>query len=117
MLFCHKISVTILFAISIHFIFAFPAADKIVNLPGLTFNPGFDHYSGYLNASTDGYQHYLFYWLVLSQNDYQNDPIVLWLNGGPGCSSLGGFMTELGPFHPNKDGATLYENVFSWNKV
>ncbi|PIC20876.1 hypothetical protein B9Z55_025919 [Caenorhabditis nigoni] len=91
-------------------------ADMIMNLPGLTFNVTYRMFSGYLTADETPLNH-LFYWFVESQNDPVNDPVVLWLNGGPGCSSLGGFFTELGPFHPNDDGGqTLYENVFSWNK-
>lgn len=91
-------------------------ADMITNLPGLTFNVTYRMFSGYLTADETPKTH-LFYWFVESQNDPVNDPVVLWLNGGPGCSSLGGFFTELGPFHPNDDGGqTLYENVFSWNK-
>ena len=38
----------------------------------------------------------LFYWYHESTTDAASKPLVLWLNGGPGCSSLGGMFTELG---------------------
>ncbi|KAL2477233.1 Serine carboxypeptidase-like 40 [Forsythia ovata] len=44
-------------------------------------------------------------------------PLVLWLNGGPGCSSIAGAMTELGPFRVNSDGKTLWYNKYAWNEL
>ncbi|CAJ0610264.1 unnamed protein product [Cylicocyclus nassatus] len=89
-------------------------ADRVWTLPGVTYELNFKQYSGYLNGVTGNYLHY---WLLESQTNPQTDPLVLWLNGGPGCSSLMGLLSELGPFHPNPDGITLFENVYSWNKA
>ncbi|KAK2594491.1 carboxypeptidase C [Conoideocrella luteorostrata] len=69
-------------------------------------------YSGYLDDnSTDKH---LFYWFFESRNDPKNDPVFLWLTGGPGCSSMTGLFMELGPSHIDKTG-NLVRNEFSWN--
>uniref|UniRef100_A0AC35TM41 Carboxypeptidase n=1 Tax=Rhabditophanes sp. KR3021 TaxID=114890 RepID=A0AC35TM41_9BILA len=87
--------------------------DEIKSLPGLNFSINFKHYSGYLNASET---HMLHYWFVESQNDPAKDPVILWLNGGPGCSSLEGLLHEMGPYVITEDGKTLAKNDWAWNK-
>ncbi|KAG5979551.1 hypothetical protein E4U55_005033 [Claviceps digitariae] len=69
-------------------------------------------YSGYLDD--DEKDKHLFYWFFESRNDPKNDPVVLWLNGGPGCSSLTGLFMELGPASINKK-IELVHNPHSWN--
>uniref|UniRef100_A0AAY4CAU1 Carboxypeptidase n=1 Tax=Denticeps clupeoides TaxID=299321 RepID=A0AAY4CAU1_9TELE len=88
-------------------------ADLVTSLPGLSETPTFQHYSGYLQAGSGKYFHY---WFVESQNNPSTDPFILWLNGGPGCSSLEGMLSENGPFHLHDD-ATVYLNPYSWNLV
>ncbi|XP_029000461.1 cathepsin A-like [Betta splendens] len=90
------------------------APDEVTSLPGMMFKPNYRQWSGYLQARPGKFLHY---WFVTSQRAPSKDPLVLWLNGGPGCSSLDGFLSENGPFHVDDNGATLYENPFSWNKI
>ena len=82
--------------------------------------PNFRMFSGYIDVSKNSDQSkMMFYWFAESQRDPENDPVILWTNGGPGCSGLGGFMTEQGPFRPVKSGNTtsLKYNDFAWNKI
>ncbi|CAG2103781.1 unnamed protein product [Medioppia subpectinata] len=52
-----------------------------------------------------------------AQLDPANAPVVLWLNGGPGCSSLLALATENGPYHFKPDGKTVDLTEHSWNSV
>lgn len=90
------------------------AEDEIKSLPGLNYTLNFKHYSGYLEAD-DQKNRFWHYWFTESQSNPSKDPLVLWLNGGPGCSSLLGLLTELGPYSVTKEGS-IVENPFSWNK-
>ncbi|KAL8029495.1 hypothetical protein ABFS82_14G225300 [Erythranthe guttata] len=92
-------------------------ADRIVELPGQPDDVDFDQYSGYVTVDPTAGRA-LFYYFVESPTNSSTNPLVLWLNGGPGCSSFGfGAMEELGPFRVNSDGKTLFRNNYAWNNV
>ncbi|KAF8698625.1 hypothetical protein HU200_034870 [Digitaria exilis] len=90
--------------------------DKITELPGQPGKAAFDQYAGYVTVNaTSGKA--LFYYFAEAVEEPSTKPLVLWLNGGPGCSSLGGAMLEIGPFFVNRDNKTLSRNKFAWNNV
>ncbi|KAI0228585.1 Lysosomal protective protein [Lamellibrachia satsuma] len=89
-------------------------ADQVTFLPGLSTQPSFKHYSGYLKATGTRRLHY---WFVESAGNPQTDALVVWMNGGPGCSSMDGMLNEHGPFLAATDGKTLVNNPYSWNTV
>ncbi|KAG5086060.1 hypothetical protein JHK82_053457 [Glycine max] len=96
-------------------VISLPEADKISNLPGQP-QVEFQQYSGYVTVD-DQHQRALFYYFVEAEEDPASKPLVLWLNGGPGCSSIGvGAFAEHGPFRPS-DNNVLQQNDYSWNKV
>lgn len=93
--------------------------DEIHNLPGAPTVP-WRAFSGYIDVSAptekEGTRR-MFYWFVESQDAPETDPVFLWTNGGPGCTGLGGFLSEMGPFRVGKDGKALDINELSWTKV
>jgi carboxypeptidase C (cathepsin A) len=59
---------------------------------------------------------YYFYWLVESSSaDPSKDPLVLWLTGGPGGSSMLALLTENGPCSINADLSTT-ANPYAWSQ-
>jgi carboxypeptidase D len=64
-------------------------------LPDVNFDIG-ESYSGLLPIDHTSDRE-LFFWFVPSTNPAASDEIMIWLNGGPGCSSLDGFFHENGP--------------------
>jgi hypothetical protein len=75
--------------------------------------PGVDSYSGYIDLAPNVHA---FFWFFNSRRDPANDPITLWLNGGPGSDSLIGLFEELGPCMISEN-LTSYVNEYSWNEV
>ncbi|CAD8165231.1 unnamed protein product [Paramecium octaurelia] len=88
-----------------------PDADKVV-FPGWG-EYNFNSYSGYLPVGAGLRQlHYIF---LESQSNPSTDPVVLWLNGGPGCSSLLGLNEEIGPFVMVDEDRQFKKNPYPWN--
>ncbi|KAL7207968.1 hypothetical protein ACSBR1_029842 [Camellia fascicularis] len=93
----------------------------VESLPGFEGPLPFELETGYVGVDKlEDVQ--LFYYFVKSESNPKEDPLVLWLTGGPGCSAFSGFVYEIGPlnFEANqKEGSlpTLVLNPNSWTKV
>ncbi|AQK66294.1 Serine carboxypeptidase-like 19 [Zea mays] len=70
----------------------------ITHLPGFQGPLPFHLQTGYVEVDEDNGVH-LFYYFVRSEREDSpgDDPVVLWLTGGPGCSVLTGLAYEIGP--------------------
>jgi carboxypeptidase C (cathepsin A) len=85
--------------------------DKMASLPDCAPLPS-NWYSGFLDVSATKNLHYVF---IESLDKPATDPILIWFNGGPGCSSFLGLMQEHGPFVFD-DGETIIKpNPYPWN--
>jgi carboxypeptidase C (cathepsin A) len=56
-----------------------------------------------------------FFWFFEARKDPENAPTSLWLNGGPGSSSMFGLLVENGPCRVHSDSNSTYLNEWSWN--
>lgn len=93
----------------------FPSGDEILSLPGWDGPLPSRQFSGYLDLP--GSEKHIHYWLVESESSPDTDPITVWLNGGPGCSSLDGLFYEHGPMRFNPQNTSeLIKFEYTWAK-
>ncbi|KAL9232631.1 hypothetical protein vseg_007718 [Gypsophila vaccaria] len=95
---------------------SYPENELIKFLPGQP-TVNFKQFGGYVTVDGETQQQQInfFYYFVEAEFNPESKPLVLWLNGGPGCSSVGyGAFMENGPFRPTEN--ALLKNEYSWNK-
>jgi cathepsin A (carboxypeptidase C) len=83
--------------------------------------------SGYMDIKGSKYDQngenkHLFFWMFEKRNQDEDVspeeiPFVIWLTGGPGCSSTLALLTENGPCSVNSDGKTTTPNPYSWTEA
>ena len=69
-------------------------------------------YTGWLDVG----QKHIFFWYFESQDKPAEDPLLLWLTGGPGGSGMLGMLGELGPCMINEFGNGTVYNEYGWSK-
>ncbi|KAH6887662.1 Alpha/Beta hydrolase protein [Thelonectria olida] len=73
---------------------------------------GSKQYTGWLDTAGK----HFFFWYFESMSNPEDDPLNLWMTGGPGCSGLIGLMLELGPCLVANNGSSTTRNPFSWTR-
>lgn len=88
-------------------------ADRVTSLPNMAVFDTYPVYSGYVDLpNTTKRIHYMF---VESQSVPSTDPLIIWFNGGPGCSSMLGWAQEHGPYLMHNGDTNWVSNPYSWN--
>ncbi|KAI5118653.1 hypothetical protein M0805_002573 [Coniferiporia weirii] len=59
----------------------------------------------------------LFFWFWPTNNASNGNELLFWTNGGPGCSSLEGFLQENGPISWSWGQAQPTPNMWSWTNL
>ncbi|QIW97153.1 hypothetical protein AMS68_002671 [Peltaster fructicola] len=87
------------------------------SLPDVDFDIG-ESYAGLLPISGAANEtRELFFWFFPSSNVNASSEVTIWLNGGPGCSSLSGLLTENGPFTWEAGTLSPVQNSYSWTNL
>ncbi|XP_071690083.1 serine carboxypeptidase-like 13 [Rutidosis leptorrhynchoides] len=112
------------FSLSIIFIYLITCSNSrsiVKNLPGFHGDLPFTLETGYIGVGANN-EIQLFYYFVESLRNPSEDPLLLYLTGGPGTSGLYPFLYQIGPFSIDFDNSvwdniTLVTNPDSWSKT
>lgn len=90
----------------------------VKSLPGYDGDLPFTLETGYISVNASE----LYYYFIESQGNPEEDPLFLWLTGGPGCSSFSGIVYEVGPIEfdiENYKGGLpkLRDYEYAWTKT
>ncbi|CAG8690784.1 14354_t:CDS:10 [Cetraspora pellucida] len=79
------------------------AADHFVRtLPGLPDDANLKQHAGHITIDESTNSN-IFFWLMHNRHISDKSRLIIWLNGGPGCSSMDGVFLENGPWRINSD--------------
>ncbi|CAN6480443.1 unnamed protein product [Victoria cruziana] len=70
--------------------------ERVARLPGYSGDLPFEMYTGYITVN-ETTSNNIFYYFIKSERNSTEDPLILWLTGGPGCSGFSGIVFEIGP--------------------
>lgn len=77
-------------------------------------NASVKSYSGFVDVSEN---EHIFFWFFSARHvDPTTAPLTIWINGGPGSSSMIGLFQELGPCTVNASGVAV-NNPYSWSEA